>query len=207
MCIYVIILVLFILSSCAQYSGSQNSSLLYEKSVNISLDVSSDDYQNAKTAKTIEETRYYRIIYADSMYYCYIFSKDGEVVKSEGPLNRQPRVSIVDNLVKFTLQAGTGLGTQWGFFYDIKSDVFSQTFQCIYDQCDSKVAYGGMDKIIIRDIFDESQYYREIESFNEPFSESVEPIISVKFINDGDSVEVEYLTGENYQIVIEIFDI
>ena len=195
---------LLILSACAHSSYPVNKTLVHVESDNESPYVSTDVYENAKT---IEATKFYKIVYSDHLFYYYIFNEDRDVVKYDGPLNKQPRISIEDDLVKFTLQAGTGLGTQWGFYYDIKSDTFSQIFQCIYDQCAGKVAYGGMNKVIVRDIFDEVQYYREISSFKEPFSPTVEPIASVKFVNEGKSIEVTYLAGDNYKETVEIINL
>jgi len=200
----VFFLSLLMQSACIHSSDSLTASLLSGESCQNKLCISIEDFAKAKM---IEENKYYKIVYSDNMYYYCIINKDSDVVKSEGPFNKQPRISIVDGLVKVTLQAGTGLGTQWGFFYDTNDNVFSQIFQCIYDQCDGKVAVGGMNKVIVRDIFDESQYYKGITSFNESFSEMVEPITGVRFLNDGKSIEVLYLAGDNYQKVIEIIDL
>jgi len=173
----------------------------------LSACVLSSNVNENKTAETIEETEHYKIIRSDFMYYYYIFNKNHDVIQSDGPFSRQPHISIVNDYVKFTLQAGTGIGTQWGFYYDTESDLFSQIFQCIYDQYNGMVAYGDMNKVVVRDIFDEATYYQEITSFREPFSEMVEPIIDVIFVNDGASVEVSYLTGDNYQEIIEVIDL
>ena len=189
---------LLILSACSTYSTSSVQNLTEGNSPYISGD-------DIKNAETIEETEYYKIIDAGLMYYYYIFDENHNVVKSGGPLNRKPHISMVNNhLLKFTLQSGTGIGTQWGYYYDTKADVFSRVFQSIYDQWDSKVAYGEAEKVIVRDIFDKTQYYQEISSFKTPFSEVAEPITNVKFVNNGTSIEVSYLTGVDYNEVAEI---
>ena len=59
-------------------------------------------------------------------------------------------------------------------------------------------------KVIVRDIFDKTEYYKEISSFQKPFSDVVEPITDVKFVNDGTGIEVSYLTGVDYKEVTEI---
>jgi len=85
--------------------------------------------------------------------------------------------------------------------------MLSSIFQCIFDQCNGKVAYGGVNKVIVRDIFDETKYFFEISSFKEPFSNVVEPITNVEFTDGGASVKVSYLTGVNYQEISENFDL
>jgi hypothetical protein len=160
---------------------------------------------NIKNAEIVEEREYYKIINVKSMYYYYIFDENHDVAKTGGPFNKRPSILELDNHIKFILQAGTGIGTQWGFYYDIKKDAFSRIYQCIYDQYDGKVAYGDVNKVILRDIFDKTIYYQEISNFKEAFSEVAEPVTNVKFVDDGTSVEVSYLTGSNYQEITESF--
>ena len=112
-----------------------------------------------------------------------------------------------NHLVKFTIQAGTGRGTQWGYFYDVKKDAFSRVFNSIYDQYDEFVAYRDSGKVIVRDIFDKSNYYTEITSFKESFSDAAEPVLSVEFINNGKSLKVLYLTGSDYREFTETIDL
>lgn len=196
---------LFILPACSTSSNPLDTSSTQSLTQGNSPYISVDDIKNVET---IEETEYYKIIYSDFMYYYYLFDENHNVVKSGGPLNREPHISMVnDHLIKFTLQSGTGIGTQWGYYYDTKADVFSRIFQSIYDQWDSKVAYGEVKKVIVRDIFDKTVYYQEISSFKKPFSEVAEPITNVKFVNDGTSIKVSYLTGLDYKEVAEIINL
>ena len=114
---------------------------------------------------------------------------------------------VNDHLVKFTISAGPQISTQWGYYYDTKKDVFSRVFYGIYDQSNGRVAYDGMDKLIVRDIFDKTSYYQEISSFKEPLSNATDPITDVKFTNNGASVEVTYLSGADYKKVTETINL
>ena len=144
----------------------------------------------------------------DFYYYYFIYDKNQNVVKSDGPLNRSPHLSMIDeHTVKFTLQAGTGLSTQWGFYYDVEQDMFSDTFYSIFDQLDGRMAYREKDRIIVRDIFDKEKYYYEIDLFSNPLSKAAEPFVSVEFINGEDSIEVTYLSGDGYKKVTQIFEL
>ena len=108
MCIGMLLSLLIILSACISSSNSSVSSRLQEDSSHIII--------SGENIETIDETEHYKLICSDFMYYYYIYDEDYEIVKSGGPLNRQPCISMVDDLVKVTLQTGTGLATQWGFY-------------------------------------------------------------------------------------------
>lgn len=150
--------------------------------------------------RTVYEDKYYRVYVENSEYYYCIYDETGEVVDSGSTSSRLPHISLIDDhTVKFTLQTGTGLGTQWGYYYNAERDVRSRIFMCIYDEYGGKTVYGDVERIIVRDIFDKTKYYREISSFKNPLSDSVEPIINANFINNGRSVKVIYLTGKDYQ--------
>lgn len=198
---FILLPFLFILSACSISSNSLDTSSTQSLTEGNNPYISADDI---KDVETTEETAYYKIVYSDFMYYYYIFDENHNVVKSDGPLNREPRISMVnDHLIRFTSQSGTGIGTQWGYYYDTKADVFSRIFQSIYDQWDSKVTYVEGKKVVVRDIFDKTEYYQEISSFKNTFSEVAEPITNVEFVNDGTSIEVSYLVGLDCKEVAE----
>ena len=194
-------IVLITLSACSYHS---NNTMIKETKKN-ELIIANESVSNCEV---IEETRFYKIVYSDSMYYYYIFDDSYNTVKSDGPIIRKPHIQIINNhLIKFTSQSGTGIGTQWGFYYDINRDVFSRIFNSIYDQTDERVAYRDSNKIIIRDIFDKTKYYHEISSFKKPLANTADPIINAKFSRDGTSIEFTYLTGTDYKKVTEIADL
>lgn len=162
--------------------------------------------------KVVDKTACYKLIQMDRMFYCDFYDANHHVVKSEGPWNNQPHLSMVDDhTVKFTIQAGTGLSTQWGYFYDAERNLFSQTFYSIYDACNGNFVYRDLEdreiRLVVRGIFDFSSYYEEITVFQYPLSEAAEPIIEAKFVKNGTAVEVTYLTGADYEQVTETFEL
>lgn len=172
--------------------------------------ISEKEFSNDSINKCeiVDETKYYKVVYSENLYSYYIYDKNHQIVKSEENLNRQPHLTLTgDNLVQFTLQAGTGKGTQWGYFYDADSNQFSQIYNCIYDQYNGKVVCGDLKKIIVRDIFDKEKFHREITSFQKEIANVAEPLIDVKFVDLGTCVEVSYYTGENYEIATEKFEL
>jgi len=205
----IMISLLFILSSCTPSSG------MTDPSSNLTQVEKQESTENKnqllpidllENAETIEEAANYKLVRSDFMFYYCIYDENHVAVKSDGPFNRQPRISMADvYLVKVTLQAGTGLGTQWGYYYDVNKDVFSRVFYAIHDQQNGMVAYGVLNRIIVRDIFDKTKYYQEITSFKESLSDVAEPITKAEFVNDGNEIRVTYLTGSDCREVTEIF--
>lgn len=159
---------------------------------------------NVTKNETIEENEHYAIYYSDFMYSYYIFDKNHHIVKSDTSSSMPHIMVLDDSLIRVTIQSGTGIETQWGYYYNLKNDTFSEIFHCIYDQTNDKVAFGGLNKVIIQDIYDKGKYYQEISSFTKPFSEVAAPIISAKFIDNGTNIKVSYLSGSNYEEVSEI---
>lgn len=159
-----------------------------------------------REGQIIEETDYYRIIESNFLYCCVFYNQQHVVTKTEGPLEKEPTVVMADeNLVRFTVQAGTGIGTQWGYYYDPGTDVFSDVFESIRDESDGKVVYTRQNAVVIRDIFDESKYFKEITDFENTLSPTVEPFVKVQFTDDGKYIEVTYLTGADYKETTERF--
>jgi len=165
-----------------------------------------DAADSGAAGEIIEESDHHRIIRADSLYYCYFYNNDHEVIKEEGPLGKQPRVTAAGaNLLRFTLQAGTGIGSRWGYYYDTENAVFSEVFQGICDERGGKAAYIEHSKVVVCDIFDSGKYCREFSEFSHPLSEAAAPIINAIFSEDGERIIVSYLTGEDYKEVTEEF--
>lgn len=198
---YILVPLLLLLASC-----TSSAKLLYAKiqqtvpennSTNVLID-------KVGHAEIVDESEYYKLVCSELTYYYYIFDENHNIVKSDGPFNKQPCITMVNDLVKITQQTGTGLGTQWGFYYHTKMDVFSRVFQCIYDQYDGMVAFCDMDKVIVRDIFDKTKFYWEISTFKKPFSKMIDPITNARFIHGGEYIEISYLTGDSYQEVFEM---
>lgn len=154
----------------------------------------------------VEQGSYYKIIQSESLYYCYFYDQHSKNVKTEGPMNRIPHVETIDkSLVKFTLQSGTGMGTQWGYFYNPETVLFSEVYQCIWDQAGDMVAYADVNRIVVRDIFDKKEYYKEFNDFSYPFSEVAEHFVSVQFAENDTCIDITYFSGDDYKEVTERF--
>ncbi|MBE6765027.1 MAG: hypothetical protein E7546_03990 [Ruminococcaceae bacterium] len=155
-------------------------------------------------AEVLEENKYYKITSQDFMYSYLLYDDESEVVKTE-TVNKRPHIDVVDgDIVRVVFQSGTGIGTQQGYYYDPKNDVFSQTFSAIFDDCSGVVAHGTGNRVIVRDIFSDT-VYAEIEAFSKPFAEVAYPFVGAQFSSDGSSIDITYISGDHYEEITENF--
>lgn len=151
----------------------------------------------------VEASEYYSVEKTDGLYFCHFYNRAHETVKTEGPLSKEPAVTTVDGwLIRFTTQAGTGLGTQCGYYYNPEQDIFSETFSCILDEYNGMVAYATQDAIVVQNIFSQEEILR-IDSFEAAFSPMADPIQSATFLKDGKAISFTYLSGSDYQQIAE----
>lgn len=154
---------------------------------------------------SVEKKSSYELKEIDNLYYFYIYDSNGKTLKSEGPFTKQPRITDVsENIILFTVQAGTGLATNWGFFYDLKSNTESKIYKGIFDCTPTLVAYGASLSVNVSEIFNNGENIQVFDSFSKEFSKSAEPINSAKFINGGKQIEITYLSGEDYSRITEV---
>lgn len=152
----------------------------------------------------VQSGQYYEITKCGHLYYCCFYNKTGNQIKAVGPLTRLPEVVLVDaTLLRFTYQAGTGIGTQWGFYYDFNSEKLSEVFQSIADQQEGKVAYFLKNMVVVQDIFEKQNYYKEFSEFMRPLSKVAEPFVNAQFLDNNDDIEISYLSGNDYQETTE----
>lgn len=174
--------------------------ILYGKNRNSSGNIS--NCMNAP--QYVEQAKNYLIYEEDELFFCYIYDADGQIVKTDGPFSKRPHIKIIDDfLLRVSWQAGTGLGTQFAYYYDIEKSRLSKTFQSVFDEFGGNVVYCTAEKVIVRNIFDEEPLYCEISEFEKPFSDVAFPFINVFFIAEGTRISVTYLSGETYEQITE----
>ncbi len=157
--------------------------------------------------EVIEKNQFYKLTCEYNEYYCYFYDSERNVVKTEGPLIKCPKVTFVnENYIKLTVQAGTGLSTQYGYYYDTQQAKFSEVFYWILAESNNQVAYAMADKVVVQDIFDKNIYYKEISIFEYPLAPAIEPIIKAEFI-ENHSILITYLTGDIFEEITELFEL
>lgn len=116
---------------------------------------------------SVEKKSSYELKEIDNLYYFYIYDSNGKTLKSEGPFTKQPRITNVsENIILFTVQAGTGLATNWGFFYDLKSNTESKIYKGIFDCTPTLVAYGASLSVNVSEIFNNDESIQVFDSFS-----------------------------------------
>lgn len=193
---------------------AQNSRKSVSQNVESSEDIGPDLLESEPTVDSISteqvilEANGIRITQAGALYYCYFYNQHQKIIRTEGPFNKSPSVLIIkNNLIRVFMQGGTGIGTQWSLFYDYVRGFFSEVFTGVFDQNQGNIAYATQNKVIIQDIFAESEYYVEIEAFDHTLSPVAEPIKDVAFLNNGKRVIITYLTGLNCREVYDIIEL
>ncbi len=148
----------------------------------------------------IMDDQYGTILFSKGRYNYFVYGKNKEVIEKGESVTLPEIILLDDNILKFSLQTGTGKSTQWGFYYDIERGVKSNIFTCVYDESGGKVVYGLKNKIVVRDIFDNSPsgYCCEFSSFSPPLSDMIEPILDATFVSGGNEIEVIYFSGEDF---------
>lgn len=141
----------------------------------------------------------------NGIYQCNFYGNDHIILRSEES-SRIPHIEVLPSgYIKYVVQAGTGVGTLWGFFFDRNKEIFSENFVAILDQKDSFVALGTARGIVIRSIFDDS-YSKEIIQFSQELAPVAEPILDATFSEKEGFVSVSYYSGQEFQIVTEEID-
>ena len=190
------VVLIFFLSSCMHVDNETTISA--ERST--TEEQVTEATTNAKNLILAEKGEYYELLRTEAFEYVYrLYDVNHEIVdESEIPRHNQMKIVMTSPyIVRIRTSAGTGIAARSTRYYSVTRDVLSRWFHSVYDESDELVVYSEGTKLVIRNIFDKTAYYREIIEFNHPVSDStVEPFIDVKFINNGDSIEVTYWTGE-----------
>ena len=137
----------------------------------------------------------------DFTYSYQIVDKKGVVLFSEDHAMRKPEIEqLSSNILGITVQAGTGLSTNWAVYCDTENSKVSETFQYVLMTRDDYVIYvdieNGEHSIVVQNIFDKSKYCKKHMLTNcSPVAGDV--VIEAKPKGEGAAV-VTYFTGEDY---------
>lgn len=165
---------------------------------NNSSDLLSDTVSHQDGETVVDKTDYYKLIYNNNtnMYMYEIYNIDGDIIESD-TINKKPHITLVgDNVVWLWVQAGTGHLTRWTYFYDVISGEKSPVYYGMTDCCDKYVLNVTDNAVNVSEMFSGNR--REMfYDFEKGLADDViESITSAKFVDDGYSVEVEYLSAE-----------
>lgn len=137
----------------------------------------------------------------DKTYSYEITDYKGKILDYEYNLVKQPQRLCVDtDVVGISVQTGTGLSTNYAEFYDLENSRISETFHYVLDAEDDCVVYAdfrdGEHLVVVQDIFDKEQYYKEYKLKN------VSPVAADFVVNGGfnkkGNINITYLSGDDY---------
>lgn len=144
----------------------------------------------------------YTITQNEDLTYSYkIVDRNGAVLFAKDSVTREPEVERVNSYVLgLTVQTGTGLSTNWAVYCDVENSKVSEIFQYVLMAQGDYVIYtkleNGKHSIVVQNIFDKSEYYKEY-----PLSDCApvagDVVIGGKPNGTGKAI-VTYLTGDDY---------
>ena len=149
----------------------------------------------------------------DNTYSYKVTDYKDRVLALEENLTKLPKQQYLQHdIVGICIQAGTGLSTNYATYYDLENSLISETFYYVLTAEDRYVVYADRRNdehfIIVRDIFDKEQYYKEYKL------ENVSPVaadfaICGDFDSDGNII-ITYLSRDDYkktEYTIELYPV
>lgn len=167
-----------------------------------------DAAENKKIPNESSDNELFRIYTGDTEedhfnYYYDIFDLSGNVIKHECTYMEEPEITVVDgNILKISVQAGTGKSTVCTYYCDVENNTVSPTYYYVLCESAELVAYFNEGKVIVSGMFDNEEYYKEIRPGKE-LAASADPIVSAEFSDDLSSITVTYLHGDNSDEITE----
>lgn len=137
-----------------------------------------------------------------SLLYYRIYDKNGNTVLEEGQETYRPmNITMIGGSV-VDISVGYGTGIQGHRYYNVADNELSREYMYVIAATSTLVAYIDVPqentfdgrKVVVQNIFDENVYRKE---FKLVFSKTVMPIDKAEFSDDGASLAVTYLTGED----------
>lgn len=137
----------------------------------------------------------------DQTYSYKIFDQKGDVLFGDDHCAKQPQIGKpADHIYSITVQAGTGLSTNWAVFCDVENSRVSETFHYVLMAQGDYVIYVARENeqtsIVVENIFDKAAYCKAY-----PLSgcSAVAGDVVLGAEPAGESAAViTYLTGEDY---------
>ncbi len=138
---------------------------------------------------------------ANKTYSYEITDYNGIILDYEDNLSREPkRQKVSADVVGISIQAGIGRSSNYAKYYDLENSRISETFYYVLAAKDDYVVYAeyrdGEHYVVVQDIFDKEQYYKEY--ILENVSPVAEDFVVDAYFNTKGNVNITYLSGENY---------
>ncbi len=137
-------------------------------------------------------------------YYYELIDTTGNIVTSQCTYMKEPNISyITEEIVKVSVQSGTGRKSQSVYYFNTEDKLISPTFEYVLNENANVVVYFDGEKLIACNMFNRNNYYKEI-ILKEQLSDVEEPINNVIFSNDDRQIVIEYVAGLDCREVSEV---
>ena len=110
------------------------------------------------------------------------------------------------DIVKVSVQSGTGASTKWTYYYDLSKNIFSPVYYYVLAEKGDTVVYFDGQQIVVTNMFDEKKLLKRVALKNK-LAKCESPIETVAFIGDENKISVTYFSGESYKTITEIIDL
>ena len=137
----------------------------------------------------------------DQTYSYKIFDRKGNVLFGDDDCSQEPHIEkVTDRVYGVTVQAGTGLSTNWAVFCDAEKGTVSETFYYVLMAQGDYVVYvardNGQTSIVVENIFDKAAYCKAY-SLSGCSAVAGDVVLGAQPAGE-DIAEVTYLAGEDY---------
>ena len=152
----------------------------------------------------VEEGPYHRLYADGELYTLRIRDGEGKTVREDGPMTRRPVVTEEEpGLWSVSSSAGPDISLRWTYFYSPSRGQISEIFYGVLDVREDLVILAGNQALTVRGIFSEEPWW-DLSDFSQPLaSVATTPFRSAAFAEDGKSLALRYLSGEDFHEVTE----
>lgn len=152
-------------------------------------------------AQILASADLYTVTYnSDHTISCEILDRGGNLLFSKEDTRREPKIKeITPDILEVTVQAGTGLSTNWAVYCDVESSRVSEVFHYVLLAQGEYVLYAdyknGEHSVTVQNMFDKAAYCQTYPLAD--CSPAVDLVTGAKPGSEGTAI-VTYLTGETY---------
>ena len=153
-------------------------------------------------AKNPAKQAAYSVFQNEDQTYSYkIFDRTGGVLFGDDRCAQEPRIEKqTDHVYSVTVQAGTGLSTNWAVFCDVENSRVSETFHYVLMTQGDYVIYATRENeqtsIVVENVFDKAAYCKAYP-LSGCSAVAGDVVLGAQPAGEG-TAEVTYLTGDDY---------
>lgn len=156
----------------------------------------------AACAAEPKDDTFYTLSQNEDQTYSYkIFDQKGDVLFGDDHCAKQPQIGKPsDHVYSVTVQAGTGLSTNWAVFCDVENSKVSEVFHYVLMAQGDYVIYATRENeqtsIVVQNIFDKAAYCQAYP-LSGCSAVAGDVVLGAEPTGEETAV-VTYLTGDNY---------